>query len=91
MREAFPNPVTFQLLLQKYVFENNFCTSFKNCFHVVCIHVENIPSIHGQEMMLVLHDQRFFINFLHVGATFCFFPAISMSSTYTDRNNPCFR
>ena len=33
----------------------------------------------------------FFINFFHMRAIFCFFPAILMSSPYTDRNNPCFR
>ena len=32
-----------------------------------------------------------FINFFHMGAIFCFFPAILIASTYTDRNNPCFR
>ena len=33
----------------------------------------------------------FFINFFHMGALFCFFPVILMSSTKTDRNNTCFR
>ena len=33
----------------------------------------------------------FLIRFFHVGATFCFFPSILMSSTQTDRNNPCLR
>ena len=33
----------------------------------------------------------FFIEFFHMGAILFFFPAILMSSTYTDRNNPCFR
>ena len=31
-----------------------------------------------------------FINFSHVGAKFCFVPAILMSSTQTDKNNFCF-
>ena len=32
-----------------------------------------------------------FINFFHIGAIFHFFPAILMSSTYTDSNDPCLR
>ena len=32
----------------------------------------------------------FFINCFHIRAKFCFFPAILMSSTYTDKNNFCF-
>ena len=32
-----------------------------------------------------------FIKFFYVRAIFCFFPAILMSSTCTDKNNPCFR
>ena len=32
-----------------------------------------------------------FINFFRMGAVLCFLPAISMSSTHTDKNNPCFR
>ena len=35
-------------------------------------------------MMLVRLDQRFFINFFHMGAIFCFLPAILMSSTVFD-------
>ena len=31
------------------------------------------------------------INFFHIGTKFCFFPAILMSSAYTDKNKPCFR
>ena len=33
----------------------------------------------------------FLVNFFHMGAMFCFSPAIMMSSTHTDKNNPCFR
>ena len=32
-----------------------------------------------------------FHHFLPHGTTCCFFPAILMSSTHTDKNNPCFR
>ena len=42
-------------------------------------------------MMLVYPNPAFFINFFHMGAIFCFFSAILMSSTYTDKNSPCFR
>ena len=31
-----------------------------------------------------------FISFFHIGAIFCFFQAILMSSTHTDKNNHCF-
>ena len=40
-------------------------------------------------MKLARQDQRFFINFFHIGARFLFFPAILMSSTHTDKNNLC--
>ena len=33
----------------------------------------------------------FFIDFFHMGAIFCFCPAILMSSTYPDKSGPCFR
>ena len=33
----------------------------------------------------------FFINVFHIGAKFCFFPNIWMSSTHTARNKPCLR
>ena len=49
------------------------------------------PTEHmDQEMMWVRQSPTFFINFFHMGAIFCFFPAILMSSTYTDRNNLLF-
>ena len=32
-----------------------------------------------------------FINFFHMGLNFCFLPAILMSSTFSDENNPCFQ
>ena len=51
---------------------------------------EYIPTIHVRGMKLVRQD-HFSINFFHMGATFFFFSAIFMSSTYTDKNNPCFR
>ena len=41
-------------------------------------------------MMLVRQDLHFFINFFHMGAIFYFIPDILMSSTQTDKNNPCF-
>ena len=37
-----------------------------------------------------LSRSTFFINFIHSGATFCFFPAFWISSTYTDKNSPYF-
>ena len=40
-------------------------------------------------MLWVHQDQRFFIHFFHMGARFCLFPAFLMSSTCTDKNNPC--
>ena len=59
--------------------------------HLVCIPVECIPNTRGQEMMWVRQYPRFFMNFFHIGAKFCCFPAILMSSTYTDRNKHCVR
>ena len=55
------------------------------------IHFEYIPKIRDQEINLVRQDEHVFVNFFHMGAIFCFFPANFMSSTYTDKNNPCFR
>ena len=40
-------------------------------------------------MKLIRQDQRFFINFFHLGVILCFFP-IFMSSTHTDKKNICF-
>ena len=34
---------------------------------------------------------HFFINFCHMGAFFCFFPAILVSSTFSDKSNSWFR
>ena len=47
--------------------------------------------IYMVKMMLVRQDHHFFKNFFHMGAIFCFFPAMLMTCTYTDYNNPCFR
>ena len=60
-------------------------------FHSVCIHVECITSTRDQEMTLVRQECTFRINFFHMGALLCSFPTILMSSTYADKNNPCFR
>ena len=49
-RVRFPNPVILQLLQQKYVIQTSLHI-VQESFHFVCIHVEDIPSIHGQEMM----------------------------------------
>ena len=40
-------------------------------------------------MKLIRQDQRFFINFFHLGVILCFIP-IFMSSTHTDKKNICF-
>ena len=59
----------------------------KESIHLVWIHIEYIPNIRGEEMILVVGSFRstFFINFFHMRGMFCFFPDILMSSTYTDR------
>ena len=81
LREAFPILVTFQLLLQKYVIQTSLCILE---FHSVCIHVEYIPKILGSS------KSTFFIDLFHMGAILRFLPYIFMSSTFSDKNNPCF-
>ena len=91
VREVSATPVILMLLQQKYVTQTCSCT-VQWLFHSAYIHVECTPSTHGQEMMLVRQYLHFSsIKFFHMGAIFCFFPAILMSSTQTDRNNTCFR
>ena len=89
-REISPNPTAFELLQRKFSIRTFFCIP-QFCFRSICIHVDHIPRIHGQEMKLVRQDQICCINFFHMGAIFCFFPTILISSTYTDKNNTCFR
>ena len=59
-------------------------------FHSVCTHAEYIPDGHGEEMMWVRQHPHFFINFFHMGAIFCFFPAILMLSTHFWQEQPLF-
>ena len=68
----------------------HFSLFIDNYFGGVYIHVECIPSFREREMKWVRQDQLFHPCF-HMGATCCFFPAMFMSSTCSDKNNPCFR
>ena len=65
-------------------------TWFCNCPQYLCsfaIVVECIPSTHDPGKMLVLPNRLLFLSTFHIGSRFCFFPAIFMSSTYTDKTN----
>ena len=89
LREVFPTMVTCQLLRQKYVIRTSLYIPQK-WFHPVCINVEYIPKKTWSRNEVGSSRSTFFNNFYHVGAIFWFIPTIFMSSTYTDKNNPCF-
>ena len=55
--EVSATPVLFLLLQQKYVTQT-FSRTVQWLFHSVCIHVECIPSTHGQETMCVRQYPR---------------------------------
>ena len=59
-------------------------TIYHCSFHTLFVY---IPSIRGQEMMLVLPSQLV-SKFFHTRSMFWFFPASLMPSTYTDKNSP---
>ena len=75
LRETCPTLVTFHLLLQIYVIQTSVYIP-QWSLHLVCIHVEYIPNIRGHQMMLVSSRSTLFINVFHMGAIFCFIPAI---------------
>ena len=64
-------------------------TNLCNCPQHLCLFYilfECNPNKHGQGMMLALPNQLFSCVFFHIGSRFCFFPAILISSTCTDKN-----
>ena len=80
----------FPLILRKFWIQTWFCNwqQYLCLFYLV---FECIPNIHDQRVILVLPIQILgSVLTFHIGSIFCFFPANLMSSTYTDKNNPCF-
>ena len=55
-----------------------------------CIHVEYIPNKSGQEMMSVLQDKPASSNSSTWDPDSAFFQPLCMSSTFSDKNRPCF-
>ena len=88
-REIFPNQLTSQLLRRRFVIRTSCLLQYY--VRSIYIHVECIPSFHDQQKEVGSSRSTFFINFFHMGPIFCFFPAIFLSSTYNDKNNPCVR
>ena len=87
-----PIPVICRLLQQKYGTQTS-CCIVQWFSRLVCISVECIPFKSKQTWSrndVGSSISTFFINFFHMGAKFCFLPAILMSSTLTDKNNFCF-
>ena len=90
VREVFPILVIFLLLRQKRRDSNIFlyCSTIVSFgLHSRWVHPKYTLSRNdvGSSM------STFFIIFFHMGAILCFFPANLVSSTHTDKNNPCFR
>ena len=88
--EVFATLVIFQLLQLKFVIRTLPCTLSWQ-FRSVYIHIECIPNIRDQEMKLVRQDQ-------HCSSISCKWDPYSASlqlfvksSTFTNKNNPCFR
>ena len=90
LREASPTPVIFQLLVQKNVTSNIFVyrsTIVSFGLHSRWVH----PLMYRLRNDVGSSRSTFLINVFHMAVTLCFFPSILMSSTKTDRTNPCFR
>ena len=66
-------------------------TYFCDCLQYLCL--SDIlkgcnPNFRGQGMMLAFTKSTSFMSIFHSGSRFCFLPAMLISSTYTDKNNP---
>ena len=77
-------PPYVQLLQKENVIQTFFC-SRQLSFRSLCIHVEYIPKDTWSRNDVGSSRSTFFSNFFHMGAIFCFFPAILMSSTENNR------
>ena len=85
LRQVSLNKVAFLLLLQKSRTQTYFCI----CPQYLCsfrILVECNPNKRGQGRMLVRPIRLLSHVLFHIGSMFCFFPASSMTSTYTNKN-----
>ena len=87
----FPTLETFLSCSSRNTWFEHFSVFIDNMkFHSVCIHVEYIQNIHRKDMMSVISD----VPISSISSTHnwgvAFFHAF-LSSTYTDKNSPCFR
>ena len=89
LREVSPTLATVSLLQQTFVIRTFVCIPQQYC-RSICIHVECIPNTPGQGLMFVLQDQPASSNSSTWDSNSAFLPAILMSSTYTNKNSPCF-
>ena len=87
LREVFSHPGSFSIAPAE-MRDSNISLYCSIWFHSFRIHVESIPNIHGQEMMLVLPDQLASSISSTWDSNSALFPAILKSSTNTDKNNP---
>ena len=76
--------VIYQLLQLTFVIRTSLCIVPHN-HHSFCIHAECVQSLHNQEHDVGSSRSSSFINFFHMGAIFCLFPDILMSSTFSDK------
>ena len=77
LREVFPTLVVFQLLQQTYVIQTFLCITLSTS--------QKTRNDVGSSRSTTS------IKFFYMGAIFRFFPAMLISSTYTDKKNPGFR
>ena len=83
----FPNMVIFQLRLRKFWIQTWFgdCQQYLCLFHIIFEYTQ-VNMI--KERCWFSEKSNSLLSTFHIGLIFCFFPAILMSSTYTDKNNP---
>ena len=86
----FSHLVIFQFLQQKFVIRTSHLF-IKNILVRFAITLSTSQKKRGQRMMLVLQDQPASSMSSKWEPHSALFPAIPISSTYTDKNNPCFR
>ena len=88
-REASPTPVIFSCTSRNTWF-THYLKLFNNCFSRFAFSLWVHPKYTWSRNDVRSPTSTFFINFFHMGAIFCFIPAILMSSTCTDENKPLF-
>ena len=90
-REVFPISVIFLLLQQKYLIQKHLLKSFNYCFIQFAFTLSTSQKKHGQEMMWVRQHPHVSSSSSTWEPFSASFQPILMSSTKTDRKNPCFR